>query len=958
MFRVSILLDAVQVTMGKKVKKKVKSGSKEKRGASTPPTIVPQDATSNGENPANGAVVVKDRGVCSHIDKGISLEKLSAKLKSSESTKCEDCRGNVADRRAKKGQSKQGKKGGSKSETRAIWVCLECGHFACGGVGFPTTPQSHAVRHSKQHHHPLAVNYDNHQLLWCFPCDKIILAESSEHKEALNEVVKLLKGQPGEGSTADVEDVWFGSGSVTSAMKLDYSVSSDGKGAHSIRGLSNLGNTCFFNSVTQNLLALNRFRDYFLKLDETVGPLSAAMRKLFLETSSETNSKGVINPRSLFGSLCTKAPQFRGFQQHDSHELLRCLLDGMSTEELSFRKHSKSCEVSVKDPTFVDVVFGGQLSSTVSCLECGHSSTIYEPFLDLSLPVPTKKPPPRKNQPPIRGKKPKLPPRRSARNLSKISRGGNSLPRKSVSDQSTSGNGNHPSGEVHSTAQPEEKLALALCENAVSNSTDPNNVALEMGLSAEDLSTFQNPQDNPEDQAVTEQQAASSDAFTWLDYLDPTPSENDDFSGIHDNATEDVHNHDVSSSVASDSRIDCNLENLVPEAPVDNSKVYDAPEDGAISQEQNASPQVEDEQTVKPKSDERILPEGTLTEDRVECDGDKDHQTSPSCSQVCAEDSNTEGRDNENSSQIPEPIFMSCQNREAATSSAEAEISSVIAGNEQDSIDFDGFGDMFNEPEEFSGDKPSVVSDIAINGANENTSESDADEVDNADAPVTVESCLAFFMKPEFLSKDEHAWQCDNCSKILREERMKLMKAEKPVSDTVPNGCEDRLLDDGKSCDTVKSMNANGEVDKICENGKCEVQNHVEAEINEAGPSECSNLSNQSVDPRQGEWDYEKDDSVESDSLPAKPESGVKENKDVESENLKVRRDATKSILISKAPAILTIHLKRFSQDPRGRLSKLNGHVSFRETIDLKSYMQPRSSFTSLCSVFQFSLLS
>lgn len=941
--------------MGKKVKKKIRSGPKEKRGASISPTVVPLDVTSNGENPANGVVVVKDRGVCSHIDKGINMEKLSAKLRSPESTKCEDCRENVDARRAKKGQSKQGKKGGAKSETRAIWVCLECGRFACGGVGFPTTPQSHAVRHSKQNHHPVVVNYDNHQLLWCFPCDKLVHAENSEHKEALNEVVKLLKGQPGEGSTADVEDVWFGSGSVTSAMKLDYSVSSDGKGSHSIRGLSNLGNTCFFNSVMQNLLALNRLCDYFLKLDETVGPLSAAMRKLFLETSSETSSKGVINPRSLFGSLCTKAPQFRGFQQHDSHELLRCLLDGMSTEELSFRKHNKSCEVSVKDPTFVDVVFGGQLSSTVRCLECGHSSTIYEPFLDLSLPVPTKKPPPRKNQPPTRGKKPKLPPRRSARNLSKVSRGGNSLPRKSVFDQS-SGDNENSSGEGHSSAQPEEKPALALCDSAVSNSSDPNDVALDMGLSAEDLSTFQNPQNDPEDQAVEEQQTMSSVVFTWLDYLDG-PSEIDDTSGIHDSATEDVRNHDVSSSVASDSRIDYNLENLVPETPLDDAKDYDAPEDGATSQEQNASLQLKDEQNIIPNSEERVLPEDSLAEDSIECDGGKDL----SCSQVCPKNSNTEGRDNENSSQILDPVVMSCQNQEAAASSVEAEVSSAVIGNEEDSLDFGGFGDMFNEPEDFSGDKTAVVlvSDTAKTGVLVNTSESDADEVDNADAPVTVESCLAFFMKPEFLSKDEHAWQCDNCSKILREERMKSRKAEKPVCDAVPNGCEDRPLDDGISCDTAKSINGNGEVDEICENGKCELENHVETEINGTGPSECSNISNQSVDPRRGEWDYEKVDSAESDVQSVKRETEVKEKKDVDSENLKVKRDATKSILINKAPAILTIHLKRFSQDARGRLSKLNGHVSFRETIHLKAYMNPRSTFTSLCSsVLQFLLFS
>jgi ubiquitin carboxyl-terminal hydrolase 16/45 len=37
--------------------------------------------------------------------------------------------------------------------------------------------------------------------------------------------------------------------------------------------------------------------------------------------------------------------------------------------------------------TFVDSVFGGHLISTVQCEECREISQIFEPFLDLSLPV-------------------------------------------------------------------------------------------------------------------------------------------------------------------------------------------------------------------------------------------------------------------------------------------------------------------------------------------------------------------------------------------------------------------------------------------------------------------------------------------------------------------------------------------------------------------------------------------
>ena len=55
-----------------------------------------------------------------------------------------------------------------------------------------------------------------------------------------------------------------------------------------------------------------------------------------------------------------------------------------------------------------------------------------------------------------------------------------------------------------------------------------------------------------------------------------------------------------------------------------------------------------------------------------------------------------------------------------------------------------------------------------------------------------------------------------------------------------------------------------------------------------------------------------------------------------------LKRDATKRLLISKAPPILTVHLKRFAQDIRGRLNKLNGHVSFPESLDLRPFLDAR----------------
>jgi hypothetical protein len=42
--------------------------------------------------------------------------------------------------------------------------------------------------------------------------------------------------------------------------------------------------------------------------------------------------------------------------------------------------------------TSIDEVFGGVLMSTIVCSACGYTSISYEPFLDLSLPVPAEDP--------------------------------------------------------------------------------------------------------------------------------------------------------------------------------------------------------------------------------------------------------------------------------------------------------------------------------------------------------------------------------------------------------------------------------------------------------------------------------------------------------------------------------------------------------------------------------------
>ncbi|XP_030454010.2 ubiquitin carboxyl-terminal hydrolase 9-like [Syzygium oleosum] len=182
-----------------------------------------------------------------------------------------------------------------------------------------------------------------------------------------------------------------------------------------LAGLQNLGNTCFMNSAIQCLVHTTPIVEYFLQdYTEDInmenplgmrGELALAFGELLRKLWS--SGRTTIAPRAFKAKLARFAPQFSGYNQHDSQELLAFLLDGLH-EDLNRVKKKPYIEAkdsdgrpdrevageswryhkARNDSIIVDVC-QGQYKSTLVCPVCGKISITFDPFMYLTLPLPS-----------------------------------------------------------------------------------------------------------------------------------------------------------------------------------------------------------------------------------------------------------------------------------------------------------------------------------------------------------------------------------------------------------------------------------------------------------------------------------------------------------------------------------------------------------------------------------------
>lgn len=192
-----------------------------------------------------------------------------------------------------------------------------------------------------------------------------------------------------------------------------------------IVGLSNLGNTCYMNSALQCLVHIPELRDYFLYNGygaeiNTNNPLgyggrvaqafAGLIQTLFGESISEITAYSPRNFKSVIGHYNS---MFAGFLQQDSQEFMAFLLDGLHEDlnRILEKPYVEKPELSpgddvnnfnvikelaentwdkhkMRNDSMIIDLFVGMYKSTLVCPQCNNISITFDPYNDLTLPLP------------------------------------------------------------------------------------------------------------------------------------------------------------------------------------------------------------------------------------------------------------------------------------------------------------------------------------------------------------------------------------------------------------------------------------------------------------------------------------------------------------------------------------------------------------------------------------------
>jgi len=258
-----------------------------------------------------------------------------------------------------------------------LHVCLLCVYFGCW-------KEDHMRAHCKEKVHNFAMNFQNCSI-YCCECEDYIYDLEFEriYRSEEEKFYQLLL----QSQSPNIKYLTCGEWLPTEEEAEKIRSNSTLLRCSGLRGLRNLGSTCFMNVIIQSFIHNPLLRAHFLgdrhnyKLCKNTLCLACELDKLFAQFYS--GDRTPFGPCEFLYVVWKTEKHMAGYQQQDAHEFLICALDQLhqSCCILKNRDDSSKCKCIIHQ------IFSGSLRSDVTCTKCGTVSVKEDLFMDLSLDI-------------------------------------------------------------------------------------------------------------------------------------------------------------------------------------------------------------------------------------------------------------------------------------------------------------------------------------------------------------------------------------------------------------------------------------------------------------------------------------------------------------------------------------------------------------------------------------------